>query len=233
MILRKIDARFSEVVPEWEGQTAVLLAGGPSLDAWQVAQVKARRKSLRVIAVNDTYLWAPWADVCYAADSKWHKWQQDGIDRPLIGMDAAQVRQTWTDFAGQKCSIENSGASISDPAVHILRNKTHPNHGNELSSDPRYLGTGRNSAFQALNLALLAGAKRIILLGIDGRAAKDGRTHWFGDHPSPTNPAIFEQMRLAFTAVERALPGTGIEVINCSPGSFIESFPKKELEDVI
>ena len=68
--------RYSEIAPEWSGGTAVLLGGGPSLTLGQVEKVRAAREAgaVHVIAVNDAYRLAPFADVCYFADSEWWGW---------------------------------------------------------------------------------------------------------------------------------------------------------------
>ena len=235
-ILRRLPAsRFSEVLPGWADETAVLLGGGPSLTLDQVALVQTAHDAgkVRAIAVNDSYLWAPWADVHYAADSHWHRWHTDGIAKPLLGLSAAQVRQRWASFAGQKCSIENTGANITDDAVHMLRNKHFPLHGQGLSLDPGALVTGRNSGYQALNLAILSGAKTVILLGFDGKPGVDGKTHFFGEHPRPTPAAAYEEYRRAFSAGEAAIKAAGVVVRNCSPGSWIDSFEKMSLEEAL
>lgn len=239
MILKRLEAsRFSEVLPAWMGQTAVIIAGGPSLTHGDVSRVRLAHEGcdgpgggVRCIVVNDAYLLAPWADVHYAADSHWHKWHTDGIAR--LEYTAAEVATRWAEFKGQKCSIENSGANVQDDAVHMLRNKTFPNHSNGLSRDPSALVTGRNSGFQALNLAVLAGARRVILLGFDGQPAKDGRAHWFGDHPRPTPSAAYPLYKQAMSAAEGALLLAAVEMINCSPGSAIDSFPRARLEAVL
>ncbi len=232
MILKRLEAsRFSEVLPAWSGHTAVIIAGGPSLthsDVHRVREAHATCKDVRCIVVNDAYLLTPWADVHYAADSHWHKWHTDGIAR--LEYTPMQVAALWAEFAGQKCTIENSGANVEDDTVHMLRNKTFPNHSNGLSLDPQALVTGRNSGFQALNLAVLAGAKRVILLGFDGQPARDGKAHWFGNHPRPTPEAAYPLYRQAMSAAENALLEAGVEVINCSPGSAIDAFPKRSLE---
>jgi hypothetical protein len=227
--------RFSEVIPEWQGKTAVLIGAGASLTAMQVAQVHAAHVggNVMAVAINDCYLWCDWADVHYAADAKWHKWHTEGLDKPLLRMTAAQVREAWATFAGQKCSIQDSMDGIADDTVHILRNKSYPNHAHGLSRDPQALGTGWHSGFQALNLAILAGAKTIILLGFDGKPSQEGRTHFFGEHPSPTNPAVFEQIRRSFSAAENEIKDLGVRVINCSPGSAIDSFEKMELGEAL
>jgi hypothetical protein len=69
------------VPPEWVGETAAILASGPSLTREQCEAVRGKAK---VIAVNNQAIdtdcdgvrvpaMAPWADVLYAADAKW--WQ--------------------------------------------------------------------------------------------------------------------------------------------------------------
>lgn len=120
---------------------------------------------------------------------------------------------------------------VEDSAVHILRNKNFPAHGTGLSLDPEYLVTGSHSGWQALNVAVLAGAKRIILLGFDAREpATDKDGHWFGSHPTPTPTAAYKAYRLAFSAGAAAVKAAGVEVINCSPNSAIDSFPKADLK---
>jgi hypothetical protein len=236
MILRRIDgSRFSEVLPLWSGLTAVILGGGPSLTQDQVALVRRAREAgtVRVIAVNDAYLLAPWADVQYAADAHWHRWHTEGIAKPVLGLTAQDVRARWAGFAGQKCSIQNSGEPIADDAVHMLRNRDFPRHGVGLSLDPRALVTGRNSGFQALNLAVLTGAKRVILLGFDGKPNEQGKEHFHGGHPKPTPAAAYPLYRQAMSSAENAIEEAGVTVLNCSPGSEINSFPKVALEGAL
>lgn len=236
MILRRLEnSRFSEIVPEWVGQTVVLLGAGPSLTTEQIEDVAEAhaRERIKCIAVNDCYLVAPWAEVNYFADSHWWKWHVTGIEKPMLGLSAEQVRQQFASFAGQKCSIQNSGANIEDEAVHMLRNSDFPNHGVGLSSDPQCLVTGRNSGFQALNMAVLAGSTRIILLGFDGKPSAEGLAHFFGEHPRPTPVAAYQYYRQAMSAAEKALKDLDVEVFNCSPGSAIDTFPKVKLLDVL
>jgi hypothetical protein len=221
-ILRRPAAgTLSEVAREWIGATAVLIGGGPSLTREQVAQVelvREQRRALRVIAVNDAYRLAPFADICYFADSEWWGWHKD--------------RSDFQAFAGQKCSISDSGGNIKDPAVHILRNANGRGHSFGLSLDPKQIVTGSNSGYQALNIAVLAGAKTILLLGFDAREPT-GKTHWFGDHPKREPIAAYAEYRKAFSAGERAILAAGVKVVNCSPGSAIDSFPKMDLEDAL
>lgn len=228
MILRRNEEDgFSHVVREWASYTAVLLGGGLSLTLEQVAQVRAKHQlgAVRCIAVNDAYLWAEFADVLYAADSQWWGWQAAGLPKPMLGLSGDQVRERYENFGGQRCSIQYAGSNVVDQRVHILRNKHHPNRGVGLSMDQGALGTGRNSGFQAINLAVLAGAKKIVLLGIDGRPG-----HFHGGHPRPTPDSFYEVMRKAFSEAEDSIREAGVTVLNASPGSSIDSFPKVELQ---
>jgi hypothetical protein len=232
MILRRIPGeRFSEVLPAWSGQVAVVIGGGASLTREQVKAVEVNhaQSQCRAIAVNDAYLWAPWADVCYFADSHWWRWHTEGVAKPALGLTAADVRDRFARFGGQKCSIQNSGANVADEAVHIVRNRTFPAHGIGLSDDPRALITGRNSGFQGMNLAILAGAATVILLGFDGRPAPDGREHFHGGHPRRTPAEAYPLYVDAMVAAHAAIAARGVRVINATPGSAIDCFDRMPL----
>jgi len=237
MILRRrAQDRYSEVLPEWQDETVVIIGGGPSLTLEQVAMVKAAHDAgqVRCIAINDAYLWAPWADVHYFADLHWYADHSRGIAKPKLSLTAVQVRTAFAAFAGERCTIEqNQGKNIEDNAVHMLRNRDHPQHGVGLSLDPSALVTGCNGGFQALNLAILAGATTAILLGFDGRPNADGKSHWSGGHPTPTPLDIYKQYLRSFSAAQKAIAAAGVQVINCSPDSAIDSFPKMDLAQAL
>lgn len=232
MILRRLpDSRYSVVERKWEGATVVLIGGGPSLTREQVEHVRRAHGQLKCIAVNDAYLWATWADVLYAADASWHVAHTKGVDKFMLKLSAAQVREKFASFAGQKCSIQCQEMNIKDDAVHILKNKHFPIHGDGLSLDPTMLVTGRNSGYQAMNLAILAGAKTIVLLGFDGQA-KDGKSHWHGGHKNPTPQAAYDEYRRAWSAGEREIKAAGVRMINATPGSAI-GFERMGIEEAI
>jgi hypothetical protein len=230
VILRKIDERFSEVVRDWEGQTVVLIGGGPSLTLEDVGRVYSayERGRVCVIAINSAYLLAPWADVCLFADSHFWKWHTDGVAVPALGLSAHDVRERFAKFAGQKCTIENSGGNVTDPKVHVLRNKT----GFGISRDPRALVDGRNSGALGLNLSILAGATKNLLLGFDGKPDGD-KTHMLGAHPRPTPEAAYPLYVQAMREIKKAIAGMGVDVINCSTSSAIDAWPRMSLEDAL
>ncbi len=196
----------------WPGATVVCLGGGPSLTQAQVDFIRGRG---RVIAVNDAYRLAPWAEVLYACDWRW--WRKAG------GVP---------DFAGLKVTLSNSRGHLDAyPDIEILENT-----GTEgLERDPTGLRTGRNGGYQAINLAVHLGAARILLLGYDMKPDACGRTHWFGDHADwPTRAGVFETVMLPhFAGLARELEILGVAVVNCTPGSALAAFEKRPLEQAL
>lgn len=166
----------------------------------------------------------------YFADGRWWEWHNEGIARP--GIEATEVRQRFRNFAGIKVSIEgNESFKVTDTKVLRLRNVEHIQYGMVLSNQPNALATGRNSGFQAINLAVLAGAARILLLGYDMKA--EGRQmHWFGDHPQRTAPQTIAGYRDGFNRLARVMP-KGLQIINCSRDTALQCFPRAELESAL
>lgn len=192
----------------WEGETVAIIAGGPSLTAAQVAACRGR---CRLLGVNDAYRLAPDLDALYACDGKW--WEaHHGVPSfagPKFTQDkaaAARWRLTW---------VESRKAD-------------------GLSADPRQIHSGRNSGYQAINLAVHLGAARILLLGFDMRRAADGRRHWFGRHPGGLEKdSPYQDWIKAFRTLPPDLAAAGVTVINCTPGSALDAFPAMRLEDAL
>ena len=235
----------------WAGETVVCIGGGPSLTDEQVEIVK---DNARVIAINDGYIKAPWADVLYGSDAKWWRWHDgciffDGLKVAMVGNEDGQGYQNgWQDVLYP--DIKPMASSGID--------------GLEVK-DSRFLKTGSNSGYQAINLAVHFGAKRIILLGYDMqsvvvkvaggvkekilKAIKDESDviksaimasvnavrvdHWFGAHPDNITSHPFDKMLAAFESLKSVKSLYGVEIINCTPGSALEVFPKKDLEEVL
>lgn len=195
----------------WSGETAVILASGPSMTAELAASVRGRA---RAIAVNNQGIptenaagelvpaFAPWADVLYAADL--HFWNHN--------------RAAALAFAGMKVTIQGAFPKLQHfehPAVHVLQNAGP--HG--FDDRPTHLRTGRNSGYQAVHLAAHFGATRILLLGFDMKGEL-GRQHWFGE------PKWRKQHQVPFSLFCREFAigaphfkARGVTIINCTPGS--------------
>ena len=140
----------------------------------------------------------------------------------LVGHDwtwwQVHQRQVQRSFRGHKVTGESAGKRCGAQYLGALGLKTF-----------------RNAGCAAISLAVLAGARRVVLLGYDGRFAPDGRTHWHGDHPVgqlgncgslPHWPERFGQV--AAYARER-----GVEVLNASRDTAHEMFARVALDDVL
>jgi hypothetical protein len=89
------------------------------------------------------------------------------------------------------------------------------------------LGWGGNGGFHALNLALQFGARRVVLVGYDMRV--DLGVHWHGKHPKGmNNPSDVNtrRWRQVLDAQAPLLRDMGVEVLNASPVSALEAYPK-------
>jgi hypothetical protein len=154
--------------------------------------------------------------VLYFADARWWELHRE--------------RAEYGAFAGQRVTIENTGMAIADPTVHMLHN-----YGNErLSDTPNGLHTGSNSGYQSVNLAYLAGASRILLLGYEMHFPQ-GRSHWHNGHPVGWRVPEENYTMYAgkYKTMQPQLVARGAEVINCTPGSKIKCFPFMPIEDAL
>lgn len=126
-----------------------------------------------------------------------------------------------------KCSIQNTGSEITDPEVHILRNLGQQG----VSHDPRGLCTGQNGGYQAVNLAVLAGARKIVLLGYDMQYGPEGRTHWHKGHPLAIPEAWYSKTYASHFRAFADLPG--LTVVNASRSTRLTCFPHQTIEEAL
>jgi hypothetical protein len=194
----------------WPGETVVILATGPSLT---VADVEYCGGRARVLAINDAYTLAPFADCLYGTDAKWWNWHRGAPS-----------------FTGPKWSVEHSqwnAHRVKYPDVQRLRNTG--NYG--IDHEPTGLRTGRNSGYAAINLAVHYGAARIVLLGYDMQP-RHGQTHFFGEHPQ-RSPSPYASFRAAFDHLVKPLAKLGIVTVNASRESLLTCFPRVDLRDAL
>lgn len=129
------------------------------------------------------------------------------------------------EFVGQKCTIKNTGGHVDDESIHMLRNVGVTG----LSKERNGLCTGANGGYQALGLAVAAGAARVLLLGYDMRKV-DGRSNWHAGHATPTHEAWYDVYRKPFDSIKR-IPG--VEVFNCTPGSALKTYPFADIATLL
>ncbi len=91
---------------------------------------------------------------------------------------------------------------------------------------------GRTSLHAAMNFAVHLGASRLVLLGADMQP--DGeRTHHHAPHPWPQKPGCWDTQMTALRQTVEPLAQMGIEVINTSPVSRIDWWPKASLDECL
>lgn len=202
----------------WLGRTVVVLASGPSLCPYDVrrALVHQHLTGGRIIAVNESWRRCPVADVLYGADVNW--WT-NRAPKP-------------EEFAGERWTQDKQWSGKYLPGMHVMESRA----GADVSppgSD--HIFTGNNSSFQAMNLAIVWGARRVVFLGLD-LSCEDGKAnHWHDDYPDPvrnvrTSYAIF---RRAFEHAAPKLTALGVEVINATPASALKCFPIMTIREAL
>jgi hypothetical protein len=194
--------------PNWREDRCLIVASGPSA---ALQPVTSARGHCRVIAINNSWRLAPWADALYASDGEW--WRAGGGD----------------EFTGLKVSRSDHAG------VRQVRLRAEPGGrwcNRILTDHAGEVGAGGSSCFQALNLAVQFGARCIALVGCDGRV--DLGNHWHPDHAGELrNPhqATADLWVRSFDDAAEELGSLGVEVTNCSPVSALTKFKKASLAD--
>jgi hypothetical protein len=186
------------------GGTVVCVATGPSLTVEDVDYV--RGKADAVIAINDAFRLAPWAEVMYGCDAKFYYWHwEKGLKN----------------FAGLKFSLDSEAKRY--PGVQVLRNTGETG----LELDPSGIRVGRNSGYQAINVAVHLGAKKVVLLGYDMQG-----DHYFGSHPDKSKPPFAICLERFKTLVE-PMRDAGVDIVNCTPNTALTCFPCAPLRETL
>jgi hypothetical protein len=200
---------------DWSGRAVAIIASGPSA---KKAGVGLLRDKMPMIAIKENVELAPWADVVYGCDAAW--W------RNKLGLK---------DYKGLKVSWK--GDNSHPPADYPdIRRIDITLKSDELIFEPTgVLGSGGNSGFQALNLAVQFGAKKILLIGFDMHDRSG--VHWYGrnqgngrNNPSQEN---FARWRKAFEVAAPKLKTRGVEIVNASDNSDLKCFERCKVEDVV
>jgi hypothetical protein len=190
---------------DWRGECAAIIGAGPSA---RTARVELLRERIHVIAVNESFRLAPWADIVYSCDCAW--WTLHKGLPEFTGLKLTHDRKACNEFPGLK-------------RVEIER----PNIDELLIERPNWIGAGGNSGFQAMNLAVQFGATGIMLIGIDCNLVNGA--HWHGRHPYMMNNPMesnVKRWRRAFDGAAAKLMSIGVDMVNCSATSALANYPK-------
>jgi hypothetical protein len=193
--------------PDWRGATVIVIASGAS--AKELAPRFHRTNAAPVLAINLCFRLAPGAALLYAADSGFWQWYKDA--RQFAGVKVAPDER-----ARAYCKTINlieipkdAGGRRIDPMIF---------------DRPGLVGFGGgNSGFQAVNLAINLGARRIALVGFDYCGG-----HWHEDHPPALRNPTVDQLRRWRERLDAAAPAIaarGVEVVNLSDRSALKAYP--------
>jgi hypothetical protein len=223
-----------KVPREWEGETAFIIAGGPSLQGFDAEILRGRG---RIIAVNTAGLvrppgetgttpHCPWADVLYWADKNFFE-----VNHARLGEHRGRYK-----IARHLPELPNrKDLARALAREHDIKVLPRANPYAQLSAKLGELG-GWCGGGNAINLAYLFGARRIVLLGFDMHFGSD-RKHWHRLAPWPQAPEMEKRYRShhmpAIAAMAWPLQQAGVEVVNCTPGSALSCFPIRPIEEVL
>lgn len=202
----------------FEGETAFVVAGGPSLKGFSFDRLRGRN----TIAINRAHEFLDDARVLWWSDARY--WRKA---RETLMAHAAPYKAT--------CQMQYDPADAVPAEVHVYQFSGLDG----FDSRPGYLRHGNNGAYAALHLAAHLGARRIILLGVDMRHGRAGETHFHdGYEPmSKTMRETHEQNTLTrlmlpyFRTLVKPLAELGIEVLNASPESRLDCWPRVSIDE--
>lgn len=207
--------------------TCVIFGGGPSLRGFKWDQLVPTQ--LKFITINDSWRILPsWLKaVNYFCDASWWSMQMQKNPRSLDGHTSFHDLI----YRGNWITGSNDPMFTDHPQVNVL-NLT-GQRGLEL--DRSGLRHGSNSGYQAINLAVNLGAKRIILLGYDMKVT-GLRTNWHDEARPPAHAysdTIRDSMLPHFPSIIEPLNQVGVEVINATPDSELKCFPMMSLKEAL
>lgn len=189
-------------------KSVIIIAGGPSLIKEDVEY--AEKSGIDIIGINDAYRICNRLTYLYACDRRWWFHHYSRV----------------SDLPCKKISLEDAGY----PRIEKLED----DGPGGLSLEWPKIRTGRNSGYQAINLAILLGYKKIILLGYDMQHTAN-KVHWFGDHPKPLNNAPISRIkswREIYNEMIKEVPDD-VEIINASRETALKCFQRASLKEAI
>lgn len=195
---------------DWPGETAFVIAGGPSVASIDLSRLQGRR----VVVINSSYVAYPNADYLVFTDLRW--WR----------LHHSRVRAT---FRGRAVTVVPPRSALYDDDVLLLnRYRTRDRGG--LGRAPTELAWWHTSVTSANDMLRWLGVARICYLGLDGV----GEWH-HAPHPVlwGTNPRRYHYHGLALESQVEALRNANVEALNLNPKSAHKMFPFATLDAVL
>lgn len=199
--------------PLFEGETIFCLASGPSLTAEICARVRGRRS----IAVNSSVALAPWASVLFFTDSGWYE----------------PRRELVANWPGLVVSMSRTAKRELPDKVKRVQGQGDPQGLPGFSRGPHVIQQGRSSGHTAVSLAIALGAVRVVLLGYDMRFV-GVREHCHDEYKGSRDVEIYQREFVpGFAGWDEAARAVGVEVVNATEGSALKEFRFMSLDEVL
>lgn len=243
--------------PLFKGETVFCVACGPSLSDDIADNLRGRR----VIAVNSAVYKVPQADVLFFTDAGWFEQfaEKGGRSHSLCGWPGNDIwprRGLIEAFPGLVVTFAPVAKRVlDDPAnpypmarrPRVLRVKAQgaptaqPKRPCATGNEPgfprlgeREVWGGRSSGHTAISLAISMGASRVCLVAYDMRLVA-GREHFHDDYPKRGRDLTLYEKEFVpgFAGWNESARASGVEVLNCTPGSAITEFPFADLDEVL
>ena len=196
-------------IPEavWKGEDVFIIGGGPSLKTfdWELLRPE------NTIGCNDAYKHG--VDICSVCLFGDHAWFKEHLKKGLL------------DYKG---IVFTSSPYLQRSDYDWLWILTRHSRGLHLNA----LGWNKNTGAEAVNLALILGAKRIFLLGFDMHLGEDGESNWHNNNLDKPKEVVYKTFLKEFGRVAAALSRDfpEIEVFNITSDSALNDFQKVEPE---
>jgi hypothetical protein len=203
--------QYWSVPHEWPGECCYIIAGGPSVLAHNLDQLRGHH----VIVINSSVHAVPWADFLYFGDWRW--WNEP------------ENQAATASFAGRVVTTSNM---VCEPNVLVCRKAKPPG----LSRARDSLTQKWTSLTAATNLAahLVGPGGTIVWLGADGRPTADGRMWHHKPHRWPPSPQRYDRHRADVATMVEPLRAMGIALLNASPDSaYADLWPVIDLQETL
>ena len=209
----------------WQGQDVFVIGGGPSLKSFNWNRLVGRV----TIGCNDAYLLGEQVvALSVFGDIRWYNLHKERL---------AQFKNPKV-TCNYRCQGEPEILTLKRDSIMVseeVRGVQFRSRVFGLSSDPEKVCWNSNTGAVAVNIALLAGAKRVILLGFDMKLSEEGQPNW---HPNPLNSGKAQRYLIfmkAFDqiAIEQPVKFPEAAILNAGPDSALSSFPRVSLDEVL
>lgn len=192
----------------WNNATVFIIGGGPTIKDMPLELIHKER----VVGVNDAFRLGSWVDVCWFGDNRWFDWN----------------RKALLEFGGLKATC--APRAKNKPGIKwFARGRS-----NGICAKADTVSWNQNSGASAINYAYHMGANRVILLGFDMKRSEAGEEWWHNHHQlKGRNPNPYPRFLARFPRIKADADKLGLEIINATPGSVLDIFPMKTLEEVL